>query len=244
MSYDNALSFDKNKLDKYLMEVGKAYRKLGGKKMPAEMILIGGASVLINYGFRDTTTDIDALINAASIMKEAINKVGDENGLPENWLNADFMRTKSYSVKLVQYSRYYKTFANVLSVRTISGEYLTAMKLKSGRKYKFDLSDVIGILSWHQSNECPISLEDIKRAAGELYGSWDELPDFSRIFIEELYKNGISEETYARITNQERENRTELVYNGWEDSQAITPRNASDILNLLNGSNDDGEALR
>lgn len=34
------------------------------------MILIGGASVLVNYGFRDMTTDIDAVIQAASVIAQ------------------------------------------------------------------------------------------------------------------------------------------------------------------------------
>lgn len=233
MSYDDKKTVDKDSLDKYLNEVGKAYRKLGGKNTPAEMILIGGASVLINYGFRDTTTDIDALINAASTMKEAITVVGDQNGLPHNWLNADFMRTKSYSSRLVQFSRYYKTFANVLSVRTVAGEYLVAMKLRSGRKYKFDLSDVIGIVNWHQKNSDPITLERIKQAATELYGSWDELPEFSKVFAEKLFDGENYESVYFAVAEQEKQNRDELVRTEWKDSQIISEENASDILKRL-----------
>ena len=53
--------------------VTKEYKKMGGKAMPAELILIGGAAVIANYGFREMTTDIDAIIHAASVMKDAIN---------------------------------------------------------------------------------------------------------------------------------------------------------------------------
>ena len=107
--------------------------------MLAELILIGGASVLINYGFRNMTTDIDAVIEASSLMKEAINHVGDLYGLPNGWLNADFTKTVSYSEKLSQFSVYYKTYANVVTIRTIKAEYLIAMKLRSCRQYKSDL---------------------------------------------------------------------------------------------------------
>ena len=37
--------------------------------------------------------------------------------------------------------KYYKTFSNVLQVRTISAEYLIVMKLMAGRQYKNDLSN-------------------------------------------------------------------------------------------------------
>ncbi len=89
----------------------------------------------------------DAVITASSAMKEAVNTVGDRLGLPNGWLNADFKNTSSYSPKLSQYSKYYRTYSNVLNIRTISAEYLVAMKLMSGRRYKKDLSDIIGILS-------------------------------------------------------------------------------------------------
>ena len=46
-------SFTKENLDSYLKELAKEYRKLNGKTMPAEIILIGGPSVLANYGFRN-----------------------------------------------------------------------------------------------------------------------------------------------------------------------------------------------
>lgn len=73
MLSNDTITFTKNNLDTYLKELAKEYKKLGGKRIPAEIILVGGASVLINYGFREMTTDIDALIQAASIMKDAIN---------------------------------------------------------------------------------------------------------------------------------------------------------------------------
>ena len=93
MSSEKQFEFTKDNIDLYLKEVAKEYRKKAGKKMPAELVLIGGASVLINYGFRNMTTNVDALIQAASAMKEAINYVGDRYGLPNGWLNADFMNT-------------------------------------------------------------------------------------------------------------------------------------------------------
>ena len=57
--------FTRENLDRYLKELAKEFRKCNGKSMPAEIILIGGASVVINYGFREMTYDMDAIINAA-----------------------------------------------------------------------------------------------------------------------------------------------------------------------------------
>ena len=73
MSFEFLLS--KENLDKYLAELGKQFRKLYRKEAKAEIILIGGASVLINYDFRDSSTDADAIIHTDASMKEAINSV-------------------------------------------------------------------------------------------------------------------------------------------------------------------------
>lgn len=82
MSSENSNYFTKENLNTYLKELGKEYKKINGKSMPAEIILIGGAAILANYGFREMTTDVDAVIHAVSSMKEAVNHVGDKYNLP------------------------------------------------------------------------------------------------------------------------------------------------------------------
>jgi len=129
--------FNKDNLDNILKELAKEYRKLAGKTMPAEIILIGGAAVIEKYGFRDMTTDIDAIIRAASSMKDAVNNVGNRYNLPRGWLNDDFKKTDSYSMKLSEVSVHYRTFANVLNIRVVSAEYLIAMKLNAEEADKF-----------------------------------------------------------------------------------------------------------
>lgn len=176
--------FSKESIDYYLKEVAKEYRRRERNGIPAEIILIGGSSVVLNYGFRDSTLDVDGYFRASSALKDAINKIGDEYNLPTGWLNDDFKRTTSFSPKIVEHSKYYKSFYNILSIRTISEEYLIAMKLKSGRQYKHDLSDVIGVLAAHEKQGTPITKEKIEKAATELYGSWGALPEESRRFAE------------------------------------------------------------
>ncbi len=203
--------FTKDNLDMYLKALAKEFRRLNGKAMPAEIILIGGAAILANYGFRDMTTDIDAVIHAASSMKDAINRVGDQFNLPNGWLNADFMKTASYSPKLDQFSVYYKTYSNVLRIRTMSSEYLIAMKLRSGRQYKNDMSDVIGILAEHERRGEPITMEAVNTAVENLYGSWEGFPAASKAFIESAIAKGDFEKIYADTILSEKENKRDLI---------------------------------
>lgn len=211
MSSEKKIEFTKENIDTYLKEVAKEYRKLIGKDMPAELILIGGAAVLVNYGFRDMTTDIDALIRAASVIKDVIDRVGDRYELPNGWLNQDFVKTGSYSPELARFSAYYKTYSNVLTVRTVAAEYLIAMKLRSGRQYKSDLSDVLGILAEHEKAGDPITPERIRKAVSDLYGEWSALPEASQNFIDNAMRNGHFAEMYAQTVTGERETKELLI---------------------------------
>ena len=212
--------FTKENLDYYLKELAKEFRKRNGKNIPAEIILVGGAAILANYGFREMTYDIDAVITASSAMKEAVNAVGDRFDLPNGWLNADFMNTNSYSPKLSQCSKYYRTYSNVLNIRTISSEYLVAMKLMSGRRYKKDLSDIVGILSEQERMGEPFSYQQIDCAVRNLYGGWENISEYAiqllkaalgsenltELFREQEQEEALSKQAVLRVQKYEKEN--------------------------------------
>jgi hypothetical protein len=192
----------KENLDYYLKELAKEFRKRNGKNTPAEIVLVGGAAILANYGFREMTYDIEAVITASSAMKEAVNTVGERLGLANGWLNVDFKNTSSYSPKLSQYSKYYRTYSNVLNIRTISAEYLVAMKLMSGRRYKKDLADIIGILGEQEGMGESLSYQQIDCAVKNLYGRWDNISEYA---IQVLKAALDSENLKELFMEQERE---------------------------------------
>ena len=111
----------------------------------------------------------------SSNIKDIVNKISDEFGLDNDWLNDDFKKTTSYTPKLVEHSKFYKRFYNCLDVRTVSDEYVVAMKLCSGRDYKYDLSDVVGIIMEHSESQKELKRESIEKAYHELYNQ--ELPE-------------------------------------------------------------------
>ena len=225
--------FTKENLDFCLSKLAKEYRKRNGTQIRAEIILIGGAAILSNYGFRDMTYDIDTIIRASSSMKEAINVVGDELGLPNGWMNSDFIKTSSYSSKLVQYSKYYKRFGYILDVRTITGEYLIAMKLMSGRKYKNDLSDIVGILYEEQEKGNPISLEQIQTAVVNLYDRWEALPQDSNNFIYKIINNNDLKSLYDTYRTNERSTKESLIEFETSYPKVANTDNINDIIKQL-----------
>ena len=133
-------------------------------------------------------------------MREAIHCVADKLDLPRDWLNDDFKRTDSYNDNLSKVAKSYRTFSNILHVRTISAEYLIAMKLMSGRQYKFDLSDVVGILSEHDKRGEPIARKTIYEAIKTLYDG-QPLPIISSQLLDDIFNS----DNYALIYKEIRE---------------------------------------
>lgn len=230
MSIDKA--FTKENLDYYLNELAREFRKRNGAKMPAEIVLIGGAAVLANYGFREMTYDIDAVITASSVMKEAINAVGDRLELPNGWLNTDFKNTSSYSPKLVQYSKHYRTYSGVLNVRTISAEYLIAMKLMSGRRYKKDLSDIVGILYEQKRAGKPLDYSKIDKAVKDLYGSWSGISEYTTQVLKAALASENLVELFEEHVREEEFSKQEVLRVQKYDKAKITESNIDDIINM------------
>ena len=205
-----------------------------------EVILVGGASIIVRYGFRDTTTDIDAIYRADISLKEAANRVGDKFGLPNNWFNKDVMRTDSYSKTLIECSTYYKKFYNV-EFRIVSGEYLIAMKMRAGREYKNDLSDIVGILIEHQKNGIPITFEQIDKAIIKLYGNWAQIKEDVRNYVENLFLYENLYVAYNAIREEEKHSKTILTQFQEQYSDVLCEDNLQHILKQLKNSTLDKE---
>ena len=117
--------------------------------------------------------------------------------------------------------------------KAVTGEYLVAMKLMSGRKYKYDLSDVIGILWEQEKKGSPFGLEQIKKASAELYGSYDKLPSDSRAFIESAVLEGKYGELYNRIRQMEAENKEILIEYQERKPGVMNSDNVNSILEAI-----------
>lgn len=224
---------DKIKLDNYFNELAKIYkRKSHGYNF--EFILVGGASILVNYNFRDVTNDIDAYYLPSSDINDAIKKVSIKFNLNPNWINDDFKETKSYSDKIAEFSTFYKSYKGIIEVRTIKDEYLVAMKLMSGRIYKNDISDIVGIISYSNKNNNIITFERIDKAVKDLYGSWKDIDEKLIITLKEILSSKKLDKLYSDTINEEINSRQQLVEFNKKYDNAINEANIVDILNMLN----------
>ena len=107
------------------------------------------------------------------------------------------------------------------------------MKLRSGRKYKNDLSDVIGILAEHQKRGTPITLDKINTAANNIYDGWDDFPEDSKPFIENTLKTADLTAVYTSVKRDETESKDILVGFEKEYPTVAKESNIEDILKSL-----------
>jgi len=226
--------FAKENLEKAIEELSSEYKKISSNEKISKIILVGGAAVLLNYNFRRTTGDIDASIYSSEEMLNAIKKVAEKNKYPNDWINTDFENSPSYSEKLDEVSKYYKTFNNKIEVRLIEGEYLIAMKLTSGRDYKHDLSDIAGILMEHKNRGKEIKMKDIDKAVKYLYGNWDKISKESKMLINEIFEDG----DYEKVFKEKKKNE--------EKTKGNTLRfgNANNFIEMLKEEKDNENIIK
>jgi hypothetical protein len=101
--------------------------ELSATGRPHELIVVGGAAVVLGYGAARTTRDID-VYQLDSDVRAAAHAVAAGLGLPDGWLSDGaraFMRTASKGKRLFE--------RPLLAVFAVSTEQLLAMKLCAGR---------------------------------------------------------------------------------------------------------------
>ena len=120
-----------------------------------DLIIVGGAAMVLLFGARDSTKDVDAFhldLQAKSRVAEAAAKVAMDLQLPSDWLN-DAAKGYVYGLSLgpVLLDR------PTLRVRTLSLTQLLAMKLSAWRD-DLDVEDARRLLK-----ECPGARADVWR---------------------------------------------------------------------------------
>lgn len=115
--------------------ITQALRRLGelavAESIELELSLYGGAVFTLVYGSRDSTKDIDALIRPADLGRRLARQVAREQGLPEDWINADVARF--LSEQEAKRTLPAETFGPGISVTVPTAVYLLALKLRACR---------------------------------------------------------------------------------------------------------------
>ena len=108
----------------------------------------------------------------------------------------------------------------------------------SGRIYKNDISDVIGILIEQRNEGNGLGFEQIKEAAIELYDTWEAIPERSRLFIEKIFADNKLDELYQSYREMEIEAAQTLDLFEEEYADVLTTDNVNDIIASLQKKSD------
>lgn len=230
---DERKKLTKGEMDRYFSELGRELKKEFGRKAKIELVVVGGASILMNYSFRESTLDIDAVVSSQSSIKDVVNRVGDRLGLPDGWLNPDFQQTESYSPKLIGASRFYRTYSQVLDVRTITAENLIAMKLVAFRPYSHDGSDIIGIIREQEDAGKPVTYESVKRALADLYESRKQLDSTAEAALQDALSGRDLGKLFKEAMEKEAKNKELLTGFEKKHKGVLNESNLQEILSAL-----------
>lgn len=218
---ENALEIIKKFAKEYRKELGKA---------DGEIIIVGGGSIMLNYKFRDATQDFDVILRTASGITDVITKFADDNGLSRDWMNSDFVKTTSYSPKLAEVSKHFCSLNNnSLEIRTVSGKYLIAMKIRAHREYRNDISDVVGILI--EERECGNVLEysDIAGAYHLLYE--EDIDNDVDSIIKDLFNKSTNELKQIYVERNRNESGIGVKVVSYIDNGVeINTKNVDDVI--------------
>ena len=117
---------NKDEIEQYLKMLGQ---ELTAEQRKGEILLVGGAVMVLIIGNRMSTRDIDASFEReASAIRVAVSNIARQEGLPPDWLN-DGAKGFLYSIPPVFMWKSYPG----LDIYLPSLDYLLAMKIIAGR---------------------------------------------------------------------------------------------------------------
>lgn len=180
---------NKNSIDSIFSCLANNYH---GTK-PINIYLVGGAAIMLHFDYRQSTIDFDALFQNNNEMEKAIKQVSDQLSLPIDWLNQDFVNTPSFSSKIIECSKLYKSFNDVVFVYSLEPMYLIAMKLKSSRPTGGDLDDIVKMIYELRFNNAPITFEKVLEAYRHLYQDFSNTYDYFLKKTKEAFETPMEE---------------------------------------------------
>ena len=118
--------FSKIELEKMLSLLNEQLQKNG---VTGEISIVDGAAMILAFGSRESTRNIDALVMAPASVRMAVAQVAETSGLSPNWLNDGAKGSASgQSAELKEILKF-----SHLRVVAPTAEYILAMKCLAAR---------------------------------------------------------------------------------------------------------------
>ena len=144
------LVFNKDNILIILKELAKRMRKTF-RDVDINIYVVGGASLTLLCDFRESTFDIDVVKNCNMDFRDIVLTMEEEFDLNHNWINYDFMFSKSFSPKLVNYIERTYTFSNYIHYHFVKPACIAAVKCLTLRFTTNDLSDIVNVVLYEDT---------------------------------------------------------------------------------------------
>lgn len=109
--------------------LGKLDDKLADRGQKCEILVLGGAALILEWNIRDLTQDVDALFSDGELVRSLREEIAREEGLSDEWLNdgvKGYVDTEPEDKKILY-------AGDALSVYRPPAKYLLAMKAQAAR---------------------------------------------------------------------------------------------------------------
>jgi hypothetical protein len=159
--------------------------ELASRSVKGELCLFDGTVMVLAYGARLATKDVDAIFQPEQIVREAAIKIADQTALPENWLND---AVKGYvSANHQTFEGNLPQFPNLHVVMPTAG-YLLAMKclasrIESTQPEGGDVKDIIFLIR-HLKLKSTREVMDVVSA----YYPVNQIPVKAQYLVESLFE--------------------------------------------------------
>jgi Nucleotidyltransferase of unknown function (DUF6036) len=145
---------NRDDIEKYLRMLGQ---ELLNHQVTGEILLVGGAVMLLKVQNREVTKDIDAYFDPgqAELIRQAVRIIADREGLAQDWINdaaKGFFYTQPPTEQWAEYPG--------LRVYIPSLDYLFAMKVVAGRPQ--DIDDIKALASELKLSNAQDALNSVK----------------------------------------------------------------------------------
>jgi|SRR5688572_20045368 len=161
--------------------------ELGKRDVIGEVCLFGGTAMVLAFAARLSTKDVDAIFRPTALMRNLASYVGEQQRLPENWLND--------AVKGYVSARHETTAGNLpqfphLRLTMPVPEYLLAMKCMAARigstaGEHSDVPDIRFLIRWLGLRSAQQVLDIVA-----LYYPANRIPVKTQYLIEGLFAEG------------------------------------------------------
>ena len=188
------LVFNKDNILIILKELAKRMRKTF-RDVDINIYVVGGASLTLLCDFRESTFDIDVAKNCNIDFRDIALTMEEEFDLNHNWINNDFMFSKSFSPKLVNYIERTYTFSNSIHYHFVKPACIAAVKCLALRFTANDLSDIVNVVLYEDTLDSIVEIfKDLYKREfdADLYKQIEAICNYMKVHCITDVKNEIS----------------------------------------------------